>query len=205
MGEKILLATQNPGKLREFKALLSDLGEALLSPREVGIRLEVEESGQTYRENAVLKARAFAAASGLMALADDSGLEVDALGGAPGVRSARFAPQPGATDADRRAYLLQRLQGRPQPWRARFRCWIALATPEGALYFGEGTCEGQIIPEERGQGGFGYDPIFLLEERGVTMAELTAEEKNRLSHRALAVEAIRPVLRRLLRGEPSAG
>ncbi len=195
---KLLIATGNPGKVLEIRALLDDPALLLLTPADLGLHLEVAEVGATYAENAALKAQAFAHASGLLALADDSGLEVQALGGLPGLRSARFAPQPGATDADRRAYLLQRLGDAPRPWTACFHCTVALATPAGALHFAEGRCPGEIIPEERGDHGFGYDPIFLLPELGRTMAQLSMEEKNRLSHRARAVLAVRPILAGLL-------
>lgn len=198
MARKLLIATGNPGKLREIRALLNDLALRLLTPAELGLHIDVAEVGATYAENAALKAAAFARAAGLLTLADDSGLEVEALGGLPGIRSARFAPQPGATDADRRAYLLQRLGGLPRPWRARFHCTVALATPRGEVQFAEGHCPGEIIPEERGQNGFGYDPIFWLPELGRTMAQLSDEEKNRLSHRARAVLAARPLLAALL-------
>jgi XTP/dITP diphosphohydrolase len=191
---ELLLATNNPGKRREIQALLADLPVKLVTPAMLGLQLDVVEDGATYQENAALKGRAFAQAAGLPALADDSGLEVDALDGAPGLHSARYAPQPGATDADRRAYLLANLRGRPRPWTARFRCWVALAQPGGGLEFAEGVCPGEIIPEARGSDGFGYDPIFLLPELGRTMAELTMAEKNRLSHRARAVLAARPLI-----------
>jgi XTP/dITP diphosphohydrolase len=195
---KILIATNNTGKLKEIEALLDDLDVQLLTPSQIGIDLVVEENGQTYAENAALKGLAFARASGLITMADDSGLEVDKLDGKPGLHSARFSSKPGATDADRRAYLLERLRGKSRPWLARFRCVIALATPAGQVYFAEGTCEGEIIPEERGQHGFGYDPLFKLQNLDKTMAELTMEEKNRLSHRARAVLAARPKLVELL-------
>jgi XTP/dITP diphosphohydrolase len=162
------------------------------------LNIEVDETGQTYVQNAALKALAFAKATGMLALADDSGLEVDALGGLPGLHSARFAPQPGAQDADRRAYLLERLQGNPRPWLARFRCVIAVAREAERPRFAEGVCQGEIIPEERGQNGFGYDPIFLIPDLGKTMAELSMEEKNQLSHRARAVLAARPILVEML-------
>ncbi|HVF24840.1 MAG TPA: non-canonical purine NTP pyrophosphatase, partial [Anaerolineales bacterium] len=139
----------------------------------------------------------FANASGLISLADDSGLEVDALDGAPGLYSARYSPKPKATDADRRAYLIQNLQAKPRPWTARFHATIAIAIPNGDLHLTEGICDGEIIPEERGTGGFGYDPIFLLTELGKTMAELSMDEKNRLSHRAKAVMKAKPVLSRI--------
>jgi XTP/dITP diphosphohydrolase len=195
---KLLLATNNRGKLKEIQALLGDFDLELVTPQQVGLEMEVEEHGQTYAENAALKAQAFAQASGLLTLADDSGLEVDALDGQPGLHSARFSPLPGASDADRRAYLLEHLTGVPQPWTARFRCVIALALPKGEMRFCEGRCEGQIIPQERGANGFGYDPIFWLPELGKTMAELQMEEKNRLSHRARAVLAARPILKEVL-------
>ena len=195
---KLLLASQNPGKLREMKALLKNVPIDLISPVDLGLHLVVKEEGHTYAENAAHKALVYARRSGLVALADDSGLEVEALNGAPGLYSARYAPQRGATDADRRAYLLQQIEGSPRPWRARFRCTIAVATPSGEVHYKEGTCQGEIIPKERGQGGFGYDPIFLIPEMGRTMAELTLEEKNRLSHRARAVQAAIPLLSKLI-------
>lgn len=196
---RLLLATNNQGKRREISALLADMEIELVLPGELGLNLQVEETGSTYAENAARKALAFAQASGLPALGDDSGLEVDALGGQPGLYSARYAPMPNATDADRRVYLLEKLQGKPRPWTARFRCVVAVAYPDpdggpGRVQFAEGTCEGEIIPEERGTGGFGYDPIFFIPEAGRTMAELSMEEKNRLSHRARAVHAARPLL-----------
>jgi XTP/dITP diphosphohydrolase len=193
MRKKLLIATGNTGKLREFAELLAELPVELLMPKDLGISLDVAETGSTYQENAVLKALAFAEASGLTSLADDSGLEVDALGGAPGLYSARYSPKPGATDADRRAYMLENLEGKPQPWHARFQCVIAVAFPDGEMLYGKGTCEGEIIPGERGSGGFGYDPIFQL-PAGLTMAELPAQQKNRLSHRALAVLDVQQAL-----------
>jgi len=204
MAATLLIASTNPGKLVEIQAILGDLPFRLLLPTDLGIHLAVEESGSTYHENAALKALAYCRASGLVTLADDSGLEVDALGGEPGVRSARYAPISNASDADRRAYLLQRLKDVPRPaespgWPARFRCVVAIATPAGDLYFAEGVCPGMVIPEERGQFGFGYDPLFLFPEYGKTMAELPPETKNRISHRARALQAARPILERLLR------
>lgn len=196
--KKLLLATNNPGKLRELEALLGDLPLHLLSPRAVGIDLEVVETGESYAQNAVLKSSAFAQRSGLACLADDSGLEVDALDGRPGLHSARFSLQPGATDSDRRRLLLNQLAGKARPWTARFRCWVAFAEPMPEdrieLNLAEGICSGEVIPEERGMNGFGYDPIFLLPEQGRTMAELPSEVKNAISHRARAVQNIRSVL-----------
>ena len=194
---KLLLASYNPGKLDELQALLADVVLELISPASLNLTLEVIEDGHTYQENAAKKALAFAQAAGYLALADDSGLEVQALDGQPGLYSARFSPIPGATDRDRRVLLLQKIHDKPRPWLARFRCAIALATPAGKLLFSEGVCPGEIIPEERGKNGFGYDPIFLLPELGKTMAELTMEEKNRLSHRARAVMAAKSTLLQL--------
>jgi XTP/dITP diphosphohydrolase len=195
---KLLLATNNHGKLKEFLHIYQDLPLELLIPSQLNLVLEVEENGKTYAENAELKAKAFARASGLLTLADDSGLEVDALDGRPGIHSARYSPLPGANDADRRTFLIKNLQGKSRPWTARFRCVIAIAKPSGEILFAEGICPGEIIPEERGEQGFGYDPIFLLPELGLTMAELPVEEKNRISHRARAALAAEPILRSLL-------
>ena len=138
---------------------------------------------------------AFAQASGLIAIGDDSGLEVDALGGQPGLRSHRFNPIPNASDADSRKYLLKRLEGKPRPWTARFRATIAVASPSGEVELATGECEGEIIPEERGSNGFGYDPIFFIHDIGRTMAELEMDEKNRLSHRARAIKNAIPILK----------
>jgi XTP/dITP diphosphohydrolase len=198
MKRRLLIATLNPGKVAELRVLLEDLPVELVQPVTLGLAIDVKEDGHTYAENAAMKALAFARASGLIALADDSGLEVDALGGAPGLYSARYSPEPGASDADRCALLLQNLQAAPRPWRARFRAVVALATPNGSVRTAAGECRGEIVPQARGSGGFGYDPIFLLPELGKTMAELPALEKNKLSHRARAVQAARPILEELL-------
>lgn len=200
MTMKLLLASYNSGKLLEIRALLAGLSLELLSPASLSIDLDVVEDGETYHENAARKALAFAQKTGYLSLADDSGLEVDVLGGQPGLYSARFSPKPRATDKDRREFLLQKIRGKPRPWLSRFRCVVALASPSGDLWFSEGICPGEIIPEERGQNGFGYDPIFFLPELGKTMAELSMEEKNRLSHRARAVLAARSILKKLISG-----
>lgn len=194
---KLLIATNNDGKVRELQELLKNLEIDLVTPSDIQLELDVVEDGSTYQENAAKKAVAFAQASGLIALADDSGIEVDALDGAPGLYSARYSPKPNATDADRRAYLLQNLKDKPRPWKAHFHATIAIATPQGEVQFSEGNCYGEVIDKERGAGGFGYDPIFLLPELGRTTAELTMEEKNRLSHRALAVLSAIPILKSL--------
>jgi XTP/dITP diphosphohydrolase len=191
---KLLIATNNKGKVKELQDLLKDTGIDLLTPAQINLTLDVIEDGKTYAANATKKAIAFAKASRLVSLADDSGLEVDALNGAPGLYSARYSPKPGATDVDRRAYLLQNLQDKPRPWTARFHATIAIAIPNGETHLAEGICEGEIISEERGTGGFGYDPIFLLPESGKTMAELSMDEKNRLSHRARAVMNAKSIL-----------
>lgn len=191
---QLLLATLNPGKRRELQDLLGSLGLDLLTPPILGLDLSVDEVGDDYAVNAQRKALAFSQASGLWTLGDDTGLEVDALDGAPGPMSARLAGA-GRSDADRRQMLLQLLQDHPHPWTARFRCVTALASPGGQVDLAEGICSGEVIPEERGNEGFGYDPIFLVAGAGRTLAELTLEEKNRLSHRARAVQALLPILR----------
>ena len=197
---KLLIATNNPGKVREYEELLGDLsGVEITFPAREGLSLEVVESGRTFEENARLKAGAFCAVSGLPTLADDSGLEVDALDGAPGVRSARYAG-PGASDLDRYRKLLAVLAGVPPDRRsARFRCVVALALPDGQVHTAEGACEGEIGFAPRGEFGFGYDPVFIVAgQEGRTMAELEPEVKNCISHRARAVEAMLPDLPRLL-------
>lgn len=194
---KLLIATNNKGKVKELQDLLRDSGIELVTPAQINLELDVIEDGKTYVENATKKAIAFTKASNLISLADDSGLEVDALDGAPGLYSARYSPKPGATDKDRRSYLLQNLQDKTRPWTARFHATIAIATPDHQLQITEGICEGEIIPKERGTDGFGYDPIFLLTELGKTMAELSMEEKNRLSHRARAVMMAKPILEKI--------
>ncbi len=180
--------------MREYREILAGLLFTPTSLAEQGVATEVPEEGDTFLANAVAKARAYADMTGLLALADDSGLEVDALRGAPGVRSARFAGE-GASDAERNAYLLRLLEGVPPDRRtARFVCVIAIAEPEGELQTVRGTVEGMIAPAPRGGGGFGYDPLFYLPWLGRTMAELSPAEKNRLSHRARAGAAARSVL-----------
>ncbi len=197
---KLLIATNNQGKIKELHELLDDLGIELVTPSQIGLDLDVIEDRLTYAENAAKKAIAFAEASNLISLADDSGLEVDALNGAPGLYSARYGSTDGnkLSDAGRRVFLIQNLGDKPRPWTARFHATIAIAIPHGETQLAEGWCEGEIIPEERGTGGFGYDPIFLLPELAKTMAELSPEIKNRLSHRARAVMNAKPLLITLL-------
>jgi XTP/dITP diphosphohydrolase len=196
---KLLIATNNPGKVREYEELLEDLPVEITFPAQVGLDLAVVESGETFEENAHLKAQAYAQASGLLTLADDSGLEVDALNGAPGVHSARYAG-PGTSDADRYRKLLDALADVPAGQRsARFRCVIAVAQPGGTVQIAEGTCEGQIEFEPRGEHGFGYDPVFVVDGwQGQTMAELPPDVKNAISHRARAMQAARPLLAEIL-------
>ena len=195
----LLFASTNRGKIQELAALLKGTGYGLTTPDELGLDLDVEETGQTYEENARLKAAAFCQASGLYSLADDTGLEVSALDGAPGLHSARFSSIPNASDADRRQLLISRLRNKPRPWLARFVCVVALASPDGPMESAFGSCDGEIIPDERGREGFGYDRIFLFPKLNKTMAELKMEEKNRISHRAMAVRAIIPHLINLAR------
>lgn len=175
-------------------ALLKNAVDILRVPQDLSISLIVNEIGSTYTENARLKAAAFCKASGLPSLADDTGLEVDALDGAPGLFSARFSLKPNASDADRRALLISKLLETPKPWKARFMCTMVLALPDGRSYQSHGICKGEIIADERGTCGFGYDPIFLCGDTNLTMAELTMEEKNRISHRAKAAKAMIPFI-----------
>lgn len=184
----MLLASNNPGKLEELRALLAGQPFSLAEPDALGLALDVVENGPDYTAIASAKAVAFARASGLWSLADDTGLEVDVLGGAPGVRSRRLA----ASDPERRARLLQQLAAHPRPWTASFRCAVALASPAGPVASSLGACAGEILPSARGAGGFGYDPLFLIAGTTTTMAELSLEEKNGVSHRARAVRALLP-------------
>lgn len=195
---QLLIATSNKGKVAEFRELLAGSGISLVTPEEIGLTIEVEEDGADYKANAGKKALEYSRASGLVAIADDSGLEVDVLGGAPGLYSARFSPKPGATDADRRHYLLQMCSEKPEPWKAFFHATVAIATPTGALVFTEGKCDGEVQRTEAGANGFGYDSIFLIPSLKKTMAELTMDEKNILSHRAIAVKLAIPFILDLL-------
>ncbi len=192
---KLLLATNNKGKVREYKSLLSAVPFELVTPAELGISTEVAEVGGSFEENARLKATIMAAESQVLSLADDSGLEVDALGGEPGRLSARYAGE-GASDRDRANYLLAKLEGVPREKRtARFRCVIAIATPDGDVELCSGECDGLITFEPVGEGGFGYDPIFYLPELDKTMAELSPDEKNRISHRGKAARKASQLLK----------
>lgn len=197
---KLLIASQNKGKLEEIYSLLADIEVELVSPVELGLDIKVQEDGLTYHENAIKKAKAYSKISNMMALADDTGLEVEALQGKPGLHSARFSSKPNATDHDRRQKLLHKLSPLPRPWKARFICVVALFKPEGEVIVSEGTCPGEIIAEERGEHGFGYDSIFLVSGTGCTMAELEMDKKNEISHRANAISAVKPRLIEILRG-----
>jgi len=193
---KLLLATNNQGKVHEYRSLLRDLPFELVTPAQQGITTEVDEVGETLEENAELKATILAAESQLLALADDSGLEVDALGGEPGRLSARYAGE-GASDRDRVDYLLSRLKDIPwQKRTARFRCIIAVSTPGGEVELCSGECHGIIAFEPKGELGFGYDPIFYLPELDKTMAELPMEAKNRVSHRGKAAGKVNEVFKK---------
>jgi XTP/dITP diphosphohydrolase len=202
---KLLIATNNLGKVEEFQALLQGCTLELLTPASIGLDLQVEEIGESYIENAVLKAKAFSLRSSLWTLADDSGLEVDALGGLPGLHSARFVQTPGATDADRRSWLLHNLERKQKPWRAIFRCALALVSPSGIVEIAEGNCPGEIVPFERGSNGFGYDPIFYLSAWCKTMAELSMQEKNQVSHRARAAQKILPIIQEISISDKTSG
>ena len=198
MGDKLLLATNNQAKVIEYKSLLSNLPSKLVTPADLGITTRVSETGKSLEENAKLKATALAAESNLVAMADDSGLEVDALNGEPGPLSARYAGE-SATDSERINYLLSRLEG--VPWEKRtalFRCVIAIATPGGKVEVCSGKRQGSITFEPRGEHGFGYDPIFYLPELDKTMAELPFEIKNQVSHRGQAARKACKLLERLI-------
>lgn len=190
----ILLASTNIHKLEEYRAIFTAIPFRLLSLRDLQLTMDVEETGTTFAENAQLKALAYAKASGILSLADDSGLEIDALNGAPGVYSARFAGR-GTSYEERFRIILTQLEGLPMQQRtARFRCAITIAEPSGYSQTVEGTIEGQIADAPRGNNGFGYDPIFYLPALAKTMAELTSEQKNRISHRGQAAQQAVAVL-----------
>ena len=193
---RLLLATSNKGKIAEFRYLFQGLSLELVTPVDVGITRTIEEGNISMEDNACKKADFYAGLSGLITLADDSGLEVDALGGEPGIQSARYAGD-NASDSDRIKFLLEKLKGISREKRtARFRCIIAMATPVQVLATFEGECEGIITFEPKGDNGFGYDPIFYFPEYDKTMAELPSDIKNTISHRARAAQKAYPVLKR---------
>ena len=185
MSVKFVLATHNPGKIREMSAILGELGVEVVSPADVGITVDVEETGTTFAENAMLKAKAICAAAGLPAIADDSGLCVDALNGGPGVYSARYGGE-GLDDKGRYTLLLNSMRGQTTR-KAHFACAIACAFPNGDELTAQGQCDGAIAFAPMGEGGFGYDPVFLVPEKGKTFGQLTAEEKSAISHRGKAL------------------
>ena len=187
MAEKFVLATHNPGKLAEMKAILSGLGVEVVSPAEAGVEVDVEETGTTFAENAMLKAKAICAAAGLPAIADDSGLCVDALNGGPGVYSARYGGE-GLDDRGRYMLLLNNMRGQTTR-AAHFTCAVACAFPDGDTLTAEGRCDGAIAFAPLGEGGFGYDPVFLIPEKGKTFGQLSPEEKSAISHRGKALAA----------------
>jgi XTP/dITP diphosphohydrolase len=199
MATKLLVATHNQGKVREFAEMLADLSIEWFSLDEAGIDQDLPETGLTFRENAILKAQAYARLTGMLTLADDSGLEVDALKGEPGIYTARYGGA-GLTHEGRYQLLLQNMQQVAWDERtARFRAVIALAAPDGALLGTEaGVCEGMIALEPAGDGGFGYDPVFYLPDRQMTMAQVGSAVKHTISHRGRAMQAIEPLLRRVL-------
>lgn len=196
---KMVIASRNMGKIQEYRKLLQDLPLTIVSLADFSGLSDIPETGTTFRENALIKARAAAAATGQMALADDSGLEVDYLQGAPGVFSARYAG-PGKDDQANNKKLLEALRGVPSEQRgARFRCVIALVTPQGKEFLSEGVCQGEIAFRPRGTKGFGYDPLFLIPSLGKTFAELDSDVKNRISHRAQAMREMREILSQVTR------
>lgn len=196
--DKIIFATGNEGKMKEIRLLLEDLGIRILSLKEAGIHLEIQEDGKTFEENAVIKARTVMKETGALVLADDSGLEIDYLNGEPGVYSARYLGED-TSYRIKNQNLIDRLRGVPEEKRtARFVCVIAAVFPDGRILTTRGTIEGIIGYEERGEGGFGYDPIFWLPEYGCSTAELSMEKKNELSHRGKALSAMKKELRKAL-------
>ena len=187
MSEKFVLATHNPGKLKEMGAILAQFGVEVVSPRDLGLTVDVEETGTTFAENAMLKAKAICAAAKLPAIADDSGLCVDALNGGPGVYSARYGGE-GLDDKGRYMLLLNSLRGQSTR-TAHFTCAIACAFPNGDTLTAEGRCDGTIAYAPMGEGGFGYDPVFFVPALAKTFGQLTAEEKSAISHRGRALES----------------
>jgi len=195
--DRIAIASRNPGKTSEIRSICSDWPvEWITADEQEAPWPDIEETGQTYLENALLKARAVAGTLGVPVVADDSGIEVDALGGAPGPRSARYAGEE-AADEENLRMLIRAVAGVPAEGRtARYRCVAAVAWPDGREVWAEGTCEGTLVSKARGTGGFGYDPIFVPEGWDRTMAELPPEEKDRISHRGRAFRALRDLLAR---------
>ncbi|MCL2151340.1 MAG: RdgB/HAM1 family non-canonical purine NTP pyrophosphatase [Oscillospiraceae bacterium] len=191
---KFVLATNNLGKIKEMREILPGLGIEFLTRADVGIDVEIEETGTTFKENALLKANAICALSGLPAIADDSGLMVDALGGAPGVYTSTFGGE-GLSSAERCGYLLKKLSG-VRDRNAKFVCMIVCVFPDGGVITAQGECVGEIADEPRGWRGFGYDPVFIANGYSKTMAELSPEEKNAISHRGAALRSFSILLKK---------
>ena len=187
MSEKFVLASHNPGKIKEMSSILARFVVEVVSPKELGITVDVEETGTTFAENTMLKAKAICAAAGLPAIADDSGLCVDALNGGPGVYSARYGGE-GLDDRGRYMLLLNNMRGQTTR-AAHFACAIACAFPNGDTLTAQGRCDGTIAFAPMGEGGFGYDPVFFVPEKAKTFGQLTAEEKSAISHRGRALES----------------
>ncbi len=201
MKHRIIFATGNAGKMKEIRLILGDLGCEILSMKEAGADPEIVEDGMTFAENAEIKAKAVWACTGDIVLADDSGLEVDYIGGEPGVYSARYMGEDTSYEVKNRN-LIERLKDAPEDERtARFVCNIAAVMPDGRVLHTEATMEGVIAHEPAGSGGFGYDPILMIPEYGVTSAELTIDQKNRISHRGKALEAMKGEIRKVLEEE----
>lgn len=195
---RIVFATGNAGKMREIRMIMEDMGMEILSMKEIGINPDIVEDGTTFTENAIIKAKAVAALTDAIVLADDSGLEIDALNKEPGIYSARYMGED-TSYRIKNANLIERLEGVPEEKRtARFVCAIAAVLPDGELLTTLGTVEGRIGYEEKGENGFGYDPIFFLPEFGCTSAELTDEQKNEISHRGKALRAMKQLLQEKL-------
>lgn len=199
MEKRIIFATGNAGKMKEIRMILADLGMPVVSMKEAGVSVEIEENGTSFEENAVIKARTIMEQTGEITMADDSGLEIDALNKEPGIYSARYMGEDTSYEI-KNQNLIDRLQGVPEEKRtARFVCAVACAFPDGRVFTVTRTMEGIIAEESRGANGFGYDPIFYLPEKGCTSAEISAEEKNELSHRGKALRAMRQQLEELLK------
>lgn len=196
---KLLIATNNAHKIEEFKEIFADLPMEITFPRQEGLNLNPEETGETFAENAIIKATAFSQMTGLTTIADDSGLEVDALDGEPGVYSARYGDTPKDAHQQRYELVLEKMRDVPDEARsARFRCSLAIVTPQMVIDVVDGVVEGRIARTPIGENGFGYDPIFFVPELGATMAQLSSDEKHRISHRGKAARAALPILEKLM-------
>lgn len=205
MGHRIIFATGNEGKMREIRLLLADLGLPVLSMKEAGVNPDIVENGTSFGENAQIKAKAVWDLTGDIVLADDSGLVVDYIGGEPGIYSARYMGEDTSYELKNRNIIHRLKDAEGQERSARFVCNIAAVLPDGQVLHTEETMEGLIAKEPAGQGGFGYDPILYLPEYGMTSAEITMEEKNKISHRGKALQAMKTVLENILKDGGDAG